>query len=140
MEKTIKTYVQKIYKNVIVDDIFVSEVEDRDPLEIKTNGSMIGFRFFDKEFIKDGNKTYISEELNYSPWYFFGTRLSEADIKLVYGNTKGGKIILKRMKEDGYKYVCHTDLDTFLPMEQGDTTINEYIFKKTKRRELKNEI
>ena len=54
MEKITKTYVQKIYQNIIVDDVFVSEVEDRNPLKIKTNGSMIGFRFFDKEFIKDG--------------------------------------------------------------------------------------
>lgn len=136
MEKITKTYVQKIYQNIIVDDVFVSEVEDRDPLKIKTNGSMIGFRFFDKEIIKDGNKIYVSEELNYSPWYFYGTRLSEADIKLVYGNTKEGKIILKRMKEDGYKYICHTDVDTFLPMEEGDTTINEYKFEKTKKQEL----
>ena len=58
----------------------------------------------DKEIIKDGNKTYISDELNYSPWYFFGTRLSEVDIKLIYKDTKEGKIILRRMKEDGFQY------------------------------------
>ena len=133
MEKITKTYVQKVYPGIMRSDTYVSEVEDRDPLKIENNGDMLCFRFFDKEIIKDKNKTYISDEINSSNWFFFGTRLTENDIKLLLGESKKCRIILRRMKEDGYKYICHTDFDTFLPMEEGDTTMNEYIFEKTKK-------
>lgn len=58
MEKVKKSYVEKIYRGVLFSESSISEVEERDPMKIENDGEMQGFRFYDKEFVVDGEKSF----------------------------------------------------------------------------------
>lgn len=129
MEKITKTYVEKIYAGVLFSESLVEEVAKRDPLKIENDGEMQGFRFYDKEFIIDDGETFDGKKTNYSNWIYFGKRYSFDEIKAKYGNDPDYRILISNMENNDYDYVCHTQVGSFLPMKDGDMTIDEYIAK-----------
>lgn len=137
MEKVTKSYVEKIYRGLLFSDSSVAEVTERDPMQVKNDGQMQGFRFYDKEFVVDGEKSYDGETSNYSNWIYFGKRLSLDEIKAQYGNNPDYRILISNMEGNGYQYVCHTQAGSFLPMEQGDMTFDELIAQKEQDKESK---
>lgn len=137
MEKVTKSYVEKIYRGLLFSNPSVEEVEERDPKKIKNDGSMQGFRFYDKEFIVDGEKTYDGETSNYSNWIYFGKRLSLDEIKTQYGNNPDYKILISNMENNNYQCVCHTQAGSFLPMKDGDKTYEELVSEKEEDKESK---
>lgn len=134
MKKIKRSYVEKIYRGLLFSDSAVSEVTERDPMKIENDGLMQGFRFYDKEFVKDGKNEFAGKRTNVSRWIFYGERLTLDDVLAKYGNYE---VVIKNMKINGYKYVCHTQAGTFLPMEEGDMTFDEYVAKKGKDKENK---
>lgn len=128
MEKITKTYVEKIYRGILFSESSIQEVTERDPMKIENDGKMQGFRFYDVEYVVDGDKTYEGETVNYSGWIFFGKRYSLDEIKTKYGNKPDYRILISNMECNGHNYVCHTQAGSFLPMEEGDITFIEYIF------------
>ena len=137
MEKVTKSYVEKIYRGVFFSEPSVAEVTERDPMQIKNDGQMQGFRFYDKEYVVDGEKRYDGETKNYSNWIYFGKRLSLNEIKAQYGNNPNYRILISNMEGNGYQYVCHTQAGSFLPMEQGDMTFDELVAQKEQDKESK---
>lgn len=137
MEKVTKSYVEKIYRGLLFSDSSVAEVTERDPMQVKNDGQMQGFRFYDKEFVVDGEKSYDGETSNYSNWIYFGKRLSLDEIKAQYGNNPDYRILISNMEGNGYQYVCHTQAGSFLPMEQGDMTFDELVAQKEQDKESK---
>lgn len=137
MEKVTKSYVEKIYKGLIFSETSTTEVVERDPMKIVNDGSMQGFRFYDKEFVVDGDKSYSGEKSNYSNWIYFGRRLSLEQVKELYGNNPDYRILISNMENNDYKYVCHTQVDSFLPMRNGDITFDELIAQKQEDKESK---
>ncbi len=137
MEKVTKSYVEKIYRSLLFSESSVAEVTERDPMQVKNDGQMQGFRFYDKEFVVDGEKSYDGEASNYSNWIYFGKRLSLDEIKAQYGNNPDYRILISNMEVTGYQYVCHTQAGSFLPMEQGDMTFDELVAKKEQDKESK---
>lgn len=137
MEKVTKSYVEKIYRGLLFSDSSVAEVTERDPMQVKNDGQMQGFRFYDKEFVVDGEKSYDGETSNYSNWIYFGKRLSLGEIKAQYGNNPDYRILISNMEGNGYQYVCHTQAGSFLPMEQGDMTFDELVAQKEQDKESK---
>lgn len=137
MEKVTKSYVVKIYKGILFSEPSVAEVTERDPMQIKNDGQMQGFSFYDKEYVVDGEKRYEGETKNYSNWIFFGKRLSLDEIKAQYGNNPDYRILISNMEGNGYQYVCHTQAGSFLPMEQGDMTFDELVAQKEQDKESK---
>lgn len=135
MKKTTKSYVEKIYRGLLFSEPTVSEVEERDPMKVKNDGEMQGFRFYDKEIVIDGEKTYDGATSNYSGWIYFGKRMSLEDIKK-QGNPDN-EILISNMEINGYEYVCHTQAGTFLPMEENDMTFDEYVDQKEQDKETK---
>lgn len=135
MEKVTKSYVEKIYRGLLFSESSVAEVTERDPMQVKNDGQMQGFRFYDKEFVVDGEKSYDGETSNYSNWIYFGKRLSLAEIKAQYGNNPDYRILISNMEGNGYQYVCHTQAGSFLPMEQGDMTFEELVAQKEQDKE-----
>lgn len=137
MEKVTKSYVEKIYRGLLFSEPSTEEVTERDPMKVKNDGSMQGFRFYDKEFVVDGEKSYDGETSNYSNWIYFGKRLSLDEIKVQYGNNPDYRILISNMENNDYQYVCHTQAGSFLPMKEGDMTFDELVVQKEQDKESK---
>lgn len=137
MEKVTKSYVEKIYRGILFSEPSVEEVTERDPMQVENDGQMQGFRFYDKEYVVDGEKSYDGETSNYSNWIYFGKRFSLDEIKAKYGTNPDYRILISNMKCNGYNYVCHTQVGSFLPMEEGDMTFDELIAQKEQDKEAK---
>ena len=137
MKKITKTYVEKIYRDLLSSRSLIEEVAERNPMQIKRDGKTQGFRFFDREYIVNGGIGYDGETSNYSNWIYFGKRFSLDEIIAKYGNNRNYRTLISDMKYNGYNYVCYTQAKDFLPMEEGDMTFAEYIAKHSKK---KNEI
>lgn len=137
MEKVTKSYVEKIYRGILFSEPSVEEVTERDPMQVENDGQMQGFRFYDKEYVVDGEKSYDGETSNYSNWIYFGKRFSLDEIKAKYGNNPDYRILISNMECNGYNYVCHTQVGSFLPMEEGDMTFDELIAQKEQDKEAK---
>lgn len=56
MEKITKTYVEKIYRGLLFSESSIKEVAERNPMQVENDGKMQGFRFYDKEYVVDGEK------------------------------------------------------------------------------------
>lgn len=135
MKKVTKSYVEKIYRGLLVSESSVAEVEERDPMKVANDGKMQGFRFYDKEFVVDGKKSYDGEKSNYSSWVYFGKRLSLDEIKEQYGNNPDYSILIGNMEGNNYQFVCRTQVGSFLPMNEGDMTFDELVAKKEQDKE-----
>lgn len=130
-----KSYVEKIYRGILFSEASISEVEERDPMKIENDGKMQGFRFYDKEFVVDGEKSFDGEKSNFSKWIYYGKRLSLDEVKALYGNNPKYSILISNMEGNGYQYVCHTQVGSFLPMQEGDMTFGELVVQKEQDKE-----
>ena len=137
MEKVTKSYVEKIYRGILFSESSIAEVEERDPMQVENDGKMQGFRFYDKEFVVDGEKSYDGDKSNFSNWIYFGKRMSLEDVKTQYGNDSSYSILISNMENNNYQYVCHTQAGSFLPMEEGDMTFDELVAVKEQDKETK---
>lgn len=129
MEKITRSYLEKIYRGIFFGDSIVEEVEERNPLLIENDGSIQGFRFYDIDFIIDGEDEYKDKKTNYSNWIFFGKRISLDEVKTKYGNNKEYRILIGNMEINNWNYVCETQVGSFLPFQDGDMTYDEYLSK-----------
>lgn len=136
MEKVTKSYVEKIYRGILFSEPSIAEVEERDTMQVANDGKMQGFRFYDKEFVVDGEKSYDGDKSNYSNWIYFGKRMSLEEVKAQYGNDSSYSILISNMENNNYQYVCHTQAGSFLPMEEGDMTFDELVSAKEQDKEV----
>lgn len=136
MEKVTKSYVEKIYRGILFSESSILEVEERDPMQVANDGKMQGFRFYDKEFVVDGDKSYDGDKSNFSNWIYFGKRMSLEEVKAQYGNNSSYSILISNMENNNYQYVCHTQAGSFLPMEEGDMTFDELVAAKEQDKEV----
>ena len=136
MEKVTKSYVEKIYRGILFSESSISEVEERDPMQVANDGKMQGFRFYDKEYVVDGDKSYDGDKSNFSNWIYFGKRMSLEEVKAQYGNNSSYSILISNMENNNYQYVCHTQAGSFLPMEEGDMTFDELVAAKEQDKEV----
>lgn len=152
MEKVTKSYVEKIYRGILFSESSISEVEERDPMQVANDGKMEGFRFYDKEFVVDGDKSYdgdksnfpnwiyfierMSFKSNFSNWIYFGKRMSLEEVKAQYGNDSSYSKLISNMENNNYQYVCLTQAGSFLPMEEGDMTFAELVAAKEQDKEV----
>lgn len=135
MEKVTKSYVEKIYGGFIFSESTTEEVTERDPMKITNDGSMRAFRFYDRQFVVDGNNIYNGERTNYSNWIYFGRRLSLEQVKELYGNDSNYKTLIMNMESNEYRYVCQTQDGSFLPMENGGMTFDELALQEEQNKE-----
>ena len=129
MVKVTKTFAEKLYPGVFFVDYLREEVHDRNPLQIENDGKMIGFKFYDQEFIIDDGDIYDGKTSNYSNYYIFGKRYSLDEIKAMReesGPNERLDILINNMDSLGYDYVCHTQVDTYFPLVDNDITMDEY--------------
>lgn len=127
MEKVVKSYIEKLYPDVIFYESIHEEVDDRNPLLVEYDDLMVGFRFYDKI-----NKIKI----NYSNWFFIGERLKLFDVIDRYGNDQEYGPLISNMKSNGLD-VCLTPNNIFIPLEKGAITYDEYVENKKTTKVLK---
>ena len=61
---------------------------------------------------------------NTSNWIYFGLRFSAKEIKKRYGNDPSYSILINNIEDNDY--VCYTQAGSFLKMNDGDNTFEEY--------------
>ena len=64
MEKITKTYVEKIYRGLLFSESSIKEVAERNPMQVENDGKMQGFRFYDKEYVVDGEMKLTRQALS----------------------------------------------------------------------------
>ena len=126
MKKITKTYVEKIYKGDILTQSSIEEIDDRNPMKVENDGKIQGFRFYDKEYILDGEKIYKGIKTNYSGFIYYGKRYSLDKFIEEYGDNPDYNFLIRKMKSNDYNYVCQTQNDAFIPMREVDITLDEY--------------
>lgn len=133
MEIITRSFVEKEYLPGLFGEYKESEVEERDPYKVELDSHLVGFRFFDVDFITDNGKTFTSEPYNYSGWLYFGTRLSYEEIIDIYGDDKEYRILINNMRWNDLKYVCRTFEGRFVPINENDVTYEEFSKQKDKK-------
>lgn len=123
MEKLKKSYVEKRYK----EKVEISEVMERDPMKIQNDGEICAFRFFDKEINANGEEKYDGEKSNFSKWIFFGKRMMLRELENSYGTNPD---LVDYMDRNNLKFICHTQGNTFVIMENDDMTFEEMVVAK----------
>lgn len=139
MDKEVKSFVEKKYQGILISECIETEVVEKDPMKIKNDGYMQGFQFYDRMFITYEGKRYTSEKCNCSNWIYFGKRLSFIEFITRYGNNPEYGDLIINMSNANCQYVCQIQNGSFLPMNKGDITFDEYAnFRKRKEEKLKS--
>lgn len=118
-----KSYVEKFYIN---GKSSIEEVKYRLPELIKNDGEMIGFRFFNQEFLINGKSRHALKKYNFSEYFYFGKRLNLSEVKEQFGNNKDYEIFISNMENNGYDSFCYTQVGILVVLEDGDQIYDEY--------------
>ena len=137
MKKIKSSYVEKIYPGIFFNESSFERVDKRDPFEIENDQEMQGFRFFDRDYIIDGDDKYEGKAYNYSNWYLFGERLSLSDVINKYGTNYKYKNLINNMISNDWEYICLTQTNNFILLEENDITMDE--LKQNKKLTLKKD-
>lgn len=135
MEKIIKKYVEYLVPELVFNKGLVEEINHNDPKKIidLDNEGIMGFRFFDKEFVLDGKKSYEGDIENRSNWYLLGTKLSGSEVLKYFKNRsdlfEGEKCINKSpyhvifpiYEDDTF---CITETGIILPVGINDVVLS----------------
>lgn len=138
MDKKVKSFVEKKYQGILISECIETEVTEKDPMKIKNDGYMQCFRFYDRTFITIEGIKYTSEKCNCSNWIYFGKRLSFSEFITRYGNNPEYRDLIINMANDNCQFVCQIQNGSFLPMNKGDVTFDEYAdYRKWREEKLK---
>lgn len=138
MEKLEKKFVEYLYADSSIGN--EKEINHNDPTKIKLLEGTIAFRFFEREYILDNSGEYPGEIKNKSRWYYFGMEITRQEVVNKYKGRMDDIIyILFKMDFCNSKRVCITGDGQFVPMNDEDITIFDYILSKDSMR-LQNSI
>lgn len=134
MEKTTKKYVEYLYPGLIVSESSSMEIEHDDPMKVDVKEHSIGFRFYEKEFVIDGEEQFEGKTKNRTSWFYIGKRLTFDEVQKRFGNDPKYTTLISNMKYNNISSVCMTEYGNFMPMENGDMTLEEYIAEHSKEK------
>ena len=132
MEKTTKKYVEYLYPGLIVSETSSKEVEHNDPMKVNIEGRAIGFRFYEKDFINASGEQFEGKVKNRTNWFYIGKRLTFSEVQSRFGKMPKYETLIRNMECNGIPSVCMTEYGNFMPMEDGDMTLEEYIMEHSK--------
>ncbi len=132
MEKTTKKYVEYLYPGLIVSETSSKEVEHNDPMKVNIEGRAIGFRFYEKDFINASGEQFEGKVKNRTNWFYIGKRLTFSEVQSRFGKMPKYETLISNMECNGISSVCMTEYGNFMPMEDGDMTLEEYIMEHSK--------
>lgn len=124
MEKKKNNYVEKLYHDKLLKSLTICELSKRDPLQVKNDGKVVKFRFYDE--VLDCDNTCYPNKVNVSCWYYFGKRLSLEEIKSLPRNLVIDALIAN-MEKSNCKYACKTHDGVYVLMEEDAVTFEEYV-------------
>lgn len=136
MKKTTKKYVEYLYPGLIVSETSREEVDHHDPTKVHERKNVIGFRFVEQEFIISDGEEFIGKEKNCTNWYYIGKRLTLDEVKERFKNDPKYSILISNMENNHIHSVCMTRFGNFMPMENGDVTLEEYISNDNKTKSV----
>lgn len=126
MKKTTKKYVEYLYPGLLFSETSSMEIDHNDPMKVEEKERAIGFRFYEKEFVIDGKEQFEGKRNNVSNWYYIGKRLTFDEVLRQFGNSRRHAILINNMKYNKIESVCMTEFGNFMPLEDGDMTLEEY--------------
>ncbi|MCI9233241.1 MAG: hypothetical protein HFH08_01435 [Bacilli bacterium] len=127
MEKTTKKYVEYLYPGFIVSESSSMEIEHSDPMKVEVKEHVIGFRFYEKDFIYSDGQQFEGQIKNMTNWFYIGKRLTLAEVKSRFNGMPKYKTLIDNMECNEISSVCMTEYGNFMPMEKEDITLNEYV-------------
>lgn len=132
MEKTTKKYVEYLYPGLIVSETSSMEIEHNNPMKVDVKECSIGFRFYEKEFVIDGEEQFEGKTKNKTNWFYIGKRLTFDEVRRRFGNDPKYATLISNMRCNDISSVCMTEYGNFMPMEDSDITLEEYIAEHSK--------
>lgn len=133
MKKTTKKYVEYLYPGLIVSETSSKEIEHADPTKVEVPDYSVGFRFYEQEFVIDGSEQFVGKIKNRSNWYFIGKKLTIDEVKKQFEGVSQYDILIRNLEINNVYSVCMTDYGNFMPMEEQDITLEEYISQNNKK-------
>lgn len=124
MKSINKSYVEKFYMN---GKSSITEVKHRIPALVQNDGEMIGFRFYNQEFMVDGESVVCAgKKYNFSERFYFGKRLTLSEVKEKFGNDPNKQIFIANAETNGNDAFCFTQVGYLIVLEEGDQIYDEY--------------
>lgn len=127
MEKTTKKYVEYLYPGLLVAETSSVEIEHDDPMKVKVEKPVIGFRFYEKDFVNADGEQFEGKIKNRTNWFYIGERLTLKEVQRRFGRLAKYETLISNMECNQIASVCMTAYGNFMPMEEGDLTLAEYI-------------
>ena len=127
MIKYTKSFIEKQFLPGVFGEDEIEEIEERDPHKVQYDGSMIGFRFFDVDFIEDNGKIFESDSYNYSKRYVFGQKFSYDEIVEMYGNDPNHRILIMNMEGNHINFVGRNNHGGFFEIKDDDIMYDELV-------------
>jgi hypothetical protein len=131
VERVIKSYIIKVYKNNSLCKSSITEIKEKNLMQVEDDEKLLGFCFCDKEFFIDNGKEYEGEVIDCSNWVYFGKKLSLDEIRVRYRNNPQSyyAFLMNYMERNNYQYVCLTKEGIKIPMDEGDMIFEEFLVK-----------
>jgi hypothetical protein len=76
-----KRYVQYHFGGLLAPETSTREITDLDQLHLTMPESALGYRTFERSSSVVDGETLLGEAKNYSPWTFYGRRMTLADVE-----------------------------------------------------------
>ena len=132
MEKTTKKYVEYLYPGLLMTETSSVEIGHSDPMKVELKKRAIGFRFYEKDFIDIDGEQFEGKIHNRTNWFYIGKRLTIEEVQSRFGNMPKYEILISNMKCNQISSVCMTEYGNFMPMEEDDVTLEEYVAEHNK--------
>lgn len=123
---------------------------DRDPYKIEDDGSIIGFRFYDKESWVRTPFDWCISTSNFSGWVFFGKRYTYEELydicknmslkdrlkelKMSFYFIPTSREILDYMKTNNISVICIDRFHLYHEMDEKDMTYDELMEQKSNKK------
>lgn len=132
MEKTTKKYVEYLYPGLFMAETSSIEIGHSDPMKVELKKRAIGFRFYEKDFIDTDGEQFEGKIHNRTNWFYIGKRLTFEEVQSRFGNMSKYETLISNMECNQISSVCMTEYGNFMPMEEDDITLEEYVAEHNK--------
>ncbi len=123
MEKQLRHYIEYAHFGIVVNEVSVREISERDVSKVSIPDNCIGFRFFDRTVVTVDRENLTGKRKNISGWYYRGEKMTLEQIKAAYGNDRNYKNLILNMEINHIRAVVRTKFDQFIPLDYDDQVI-----------------
>ena len=118
----LKHFVEFWYLGSLFSEHFDSEIGERIPELVTVPDKAYAYRFYDQEQEVVDGKLIIGENKNYSGFTYFGKIYTLEEVKEQFPEYG---ILIGNMERNNWTRVVHTCSNTWNPLEEADTVIEQ---------------